>query len=53
MKPEKFSQKTFNTISLYRSTDPSACCYAKALSLKVIGVDKNLEVLRALRAPAL
>lgn len=53
MKPEKFSHKTFNTISLYRGADPSACCYAKALSLKAIGVYKHLEMFRTLRAPVL
>ena len=53
MKPEKFSQKTFNMISLYRGTDPSACCYSKALYLKVIGVNKHLEMFRELLAPAL
>ena len=53
MKPEKFSQKTFNMISLYRGTNSSACCYAKAPSLKVIGVDKHLKMFSELLAPAL
>ena len=53
MESEKFSHKTFNPISLYRTTHPPACCYAKALSFEVIRVDEHLEMFRELLSSAL